>query len=175
MKQQLVSLHVVDGHSVIVVQVSTSNISSTWAERNSRDASGSSWAFKLADLLSSINVPDMDSWFASDLASDNSLAVSTDVKRQDVISVEWELLSLMLALVSNLLASVESLLKSSGVHHDSKGGNHEDSAAVMSVAQVLLAVRGTISINVLDLPLALRLLLVQLYKCKVSYSRDNTY
>ena len=66
----------------------------------------------------------------------------------------------------DFLTAIELLLTGVGVHDDSQGGNHVDSLALGSVPQILLAVCGTVAVDVFDLKFSLRCLLGGLLNAK---------
>ena len=67
---------------------------------------------------------------------------------------------LVLGCHGGLLAAVEPLLACARVHDNAKRSNHVNGLALRGVPQVLLAVRGTVAVDVLNLKLSLRGLLV---------------
>ena len=92
----------------------------------------------------------MDSWAGARLSRDNSLAISADIHRKDVISVEVLIGVVMLSCHLGLLATVEGLLSSGCIHDDAHCRNHVDCFAVGRVPQVLLAVSGSVTIDMLN-------------------------
>ena len=67
---------------------------------------------------------------------------------------------LMLRAHRGLLSTIEFLLACIRVHDDSQGGHHVNSFAFGSVSQILLAVCRAIAVDMLDLKLSIRCLLV---------------
>jgi hypothetical protein len=108
----------------------------------------------LTDFLTTGSSPDVNCWLWTRLSSDHCFAVSTDVNRENIISVE--------GLVNGILVfrrhwyfstSIEALLAVVGVHDNAEGCNHVDCLAFTGIPQILLAVGGSISVYVLDFKL----------------------
>lgn len=102
----------------------------------------------------------MDSWAGAGLSRDNSFAISADIHGKDVVSVEILIGVVMLSAHLGLLTTVERLLSCSCIHDDAHSCNHIDCFAVGSVPQVLLAVSGSITIDVLNCVFSFRSLFV---------------
>lgn len=151
-KKLLLSLDVVDGHSVVVVQVNTGHISFARRDRNSSNAARSLGQSELGDLFRGRGVPDVNGGALSSLASHNKFAIDTDIKRNDIVSVEFGVVSFAFGSCLDLLSTVEFLSTCFGLHNNTKGGNHIDGLSLVVVPQVLLAVTGAVTIDVLDLP-----------------------
>lgn len=76
----------------------------------------------------------MHGGLVSHLSSDNCLSIGTDVQRQNIVSVELQVLRFVLALVSNLLASVVHLLTSGGVHDHAQSRYHKHGPSIERVS-----------------------------------------
>ena len=105
----------------------------------------------------------------ADLPCDDAFAVVTDVKRDDIVSVEFRLVSLVLGLHRYFLASVEALLKSFCVHDNAECRDHKDSFSICVVPQILLAVTGSVSVDVFRFEFHFGLLRVSLCKFYCSH------
>ena len=105
----------------------------------------------------------MHCWGRARLSSHNSLPVSADVKRQDIVSVE-RLFGSVLVLRSHryLLTAIELLCSRISIHDNAKRSNHVSSFALRGVPQILLAVSRPEAIDVLDLKFSLGCVLVRL-------------
>jgi len=82
------ALDVVNSHSVVIMKVNTGDVSAAWGKRDSRDTARAFLQLESADLFLIFGGPDVDGWRLTCLTSHDSLSVSGDVKRKDVVSVE---------------------------------------------------------------------------------------
>jgi hypothetical protein len=146
---------------VIIMQINTSYIAATWWQRHSRNSTRSFFEQELANLLLVFNWPDMDWWSLSRLTRDHGFSVCTNVKRENVVSVEFAFVSSTFGFRWNLFTSIVSLSSSWGVHNNTEGSRHKDNLAVCSVAAILIAVRCAVAINVFNFPLRFRLLRIE--------------
>jgi hypothetical protein len=133
-EEVLLSLDVVNAHSVVVGEVRSGHVATAWGDAAGSNTTRSSLKSELANLLSCSGGPDVNSGRGSSLTSDDGLSIGADVNGEDIVSVEWLIGVSVLATLLGLQTSVELLRVVGSVHDDAESGYHEDCFAFRGVS-----------------------------------------
>ena len=118
---------------MVVVKICSGDIAATGRKRTGSYTTRALRQVELTNLLATGSLPNMHGWRRSSFSSHDSGSVSTNVDRQDIISVEWLFSVLVLRAHFSSQATIERLLTSGCIHDDTQGGNHVQSFALSGV------------------------------------------
>jgi hypothetical protein len=98
----------------------------------------------------------------SDLASDHSFTVGTDIKGENVIHVALRVISLVLGNHFGFVATKDLHSVGLRVEYNTESSNHIDCLALSVIAKVLSAIEGPEAVHILNFVLLIRVFRVAL-------------